>query len=66
VPLGQQCLDLGDDIDLIPRTANRSMVLNRLSHSGTPLLTSGEVKMALARMQRLQHHRFKKSNCPAA
>jgi hypothetical protein len=44
----------------------RSVVLNRLSHSGTPLLTSSEVKMALATMQRLQHHRFQRSNPPAA
>lgn len=44
----------------------RSVVLNRLSHSGTPLLTSNEVKMALDAVQRLQHHHFKKSNRPAA
>ena len=44
----------------------RSVVLNRLSHSGTPTLTSSEVKMALATMQQLQHHHFKKSNQPAS
>jgi energy-coupling factor transporter ATP-binding protein EcfA2 len=44
----------------------RSVVLNRLSHSGTPLLTSNEVKMALDAVRRLLRHRFKKSNRPAA
>jgi hypothetical protein len=44
----------------------RSVVLNRLSHSGTPLLTSNEVKMALDGVRRLLRHHFKKSNRPAA
>ncbi|HSF32042.1 MAG TPA: hypothetical protein VLK82_16390 [Candidatus Tectomicrobia bacterium] len=44
----------------------RSVVLNRLSHSGTPMLTSSEVKMALDTVRRLQSHPFKKSNRPAA
>jgi hypothetical protein len=43
----------------------RSVVLNRLSHSGTPLLTSNEVKMALETVRRLQSHHLKKSNRPA-
>jgi hypothetical protein len=60
------------DVDFIdPSLMNdvesvRSVVLYRLSHSGTPLLTSSEVKIALATMQRLQHHRFKRFNPPAA
>jgi len=44
----------------------RLVVLNRLSHSGTPLLTSNEVKMALDAVRRLQRHHFKKSSRPAA
>jgi energy-coupling factor transporter ATP-binding protein EcfA2 len=44
----------------------RSVVLNRLSHSGTPTLTSSEVKMALDTVRRLQRHHFKKSNRPTA
>jgi arginase family enzyme len=52
--------DLMNDVETV-----RSVVLNRLSHAGMPTLTSSEVKMALATMQWLQRHRFKKSNRPA-
>jgi hypothetical protein len=44
----------------------RSVVLNRLSHSGTPTLTSSEVKMALGTVRRLQSHQFKRSSRPVA
>lgn len=44
----------------------RSVVLNRLSHSGTPQLTSKEVKMALDAVRWLQQYQFKKSSGPAA
>jgi energy-coupling factor transporter ATP-binding protein EcfA2 len=60
------------DVDFIdPNLMNdvetvRSVVLNRLSHSGTPMLTSSEVKMALDAVRRLQRHHFRKSNRPAA
>jgi hypothetical protein len=39
--------------------AVRSVVLNRLSHSGTPTLTSSEVKMALGTVRRLQSHHLR-------
>jgi hypothetical protein len=60
------------DVDFIdPSLMNdmeavRSVVLNRLSHSGTLTLTSSEVKMALAMVRRLQRYNFTKSNRPAA
>jgi hypothetical protein len=54
-------LSLVNDVESV-----RSVVLNRLSHSGTPLLTSNEVKMALDAVRRLQRHHFKKSNRSAA
>jgi len=44
----------------------RSIVLNRLSHSGTPLLIPHEVEMALEAARRLQQRHFKKSKHPAA
>lgn len=39
----------------------RSTVLNRLSHSGTPNLTTAEVKEALRIMRELQNSEFKKA-----
>jgi hypothetical protein len=39
--------------------AVRSVVLNRLSHSGTPGLTEAEMRHALEVIRRLQHHTFR-------
>jgi hypothetical protein len=68
----QKARQAAGDVDFIdPGLMNdveavRSVVLNRLSHSGTPTLTSNEVKMAMGTVRRLQSHHFKKSNRPAA
>lgn len=68
----QQARQENGDVDFIdPGLMNdveavRSVVLNRLSHAGTPLLTSNDVKLALDTVRRLQRHHFKKSRQPAA
>jgi hypothetical protein len=38
----------------------RSIMLNRLSHSGTPTLVKDEVKFALDTVKKLQQHQFTK------
>jgi hypothetical protein len=38
----------------------RSTVLNRLSHSATSTLVTGEVRFALETIKKLQQHEFKK------